>query len=233
MRKKELWVIPVEEAVDSDGAKKTYGQGIHAMPISGWTIRGNLVVKSVYGRDLFDRILTNFGKNGWNMYIERLRRHSLFATFTGPEPVDETEFCMPVCLEINLSGNSFCDMDLRGLDFSIVDMDHADLSGADLSGSVLGNVADSIFRDSNLTRALLDGDVSGAHFEDAKKKWLRSRWAKYFSKNPPIGLPAGLMKRMRPFPAHWEAEKGSQSKDLEFPLKPISTTLCSTWGEMP
>jgi hypothetical protein len=233
MSKKALWVIPAKEPTDSDAATKTQGQGIHAFPISGWTIRGNLNVKAEFGRDLFDLILNKFGKNGWNMYVERLRRHNIFAMFSTPEPVDETEFCMPVCLEINLAGESFRGQDLSGLDFSIIELEKADLSGANLTGSVLGGVAGANFRDSVLTHALLSSDISGADFTGAKTNWLRNRCAKYRKKSPPIGLPASLMKRMRPFPEHWETETPSLTKDTDFPLKPISTKLCSFWGEMP
>jgi uncharacterized protein YjbI with pentapeptide repeats len=135
-------------------------------------------------------------------------------------------------MEVDLSGESFIKMDLSGLNLSDVQMRKADFTGSNLAGSVLGAVEGAGFRDANLTRSVFNDDISGADFTGANMKHVRISEAKFRRRNPPIGLSPALMKRIRPFPAHWDMDGGSQPKDTGKSIKPISTTLCSVWGEM-
>lgn len=229
MRRSTFKAMPVKKAVGNDTVVRSYDEG---SSVSGRTVRGNIYVRTVYGRDLFDDILSRFGKTGWNLFAERLEQHSLSGICSNPSLADKAGYCEPIYMEVDLSGGSFEKMDLSGLNMSDVRSTKADFTGSNLAGSILGAVEGAVFRDANLTRAEFNDDISGVDFTGADTKHIRLSEAKFRKRSPPIGLSPALMKRIRPFPAHWDMDGGSQPKDTGKSIKPISTTLCSVWGEM-
>ena len=193
----------------------------------------NIYVDVLFGRDLFDSILQNYGKEGWNVYSDRLRRHDIWAMYSTPEPTYDDERCMPVCLRIDLAGEDFTGKDLSGLDLRVPEMERADFSSADLRGARLGSVEFAPFRGARLDGADFDGAIiTGADFQGGVVKDARFERCGYLPQTPPLNLPDDCLSHCRPFPSEW-ADRGDPTADEPRDgLVVKQAELRSFWGKL-
>lgn len=220
------------EAAENEAVATTLIGGKNSAFIKGRTVKGNIFIKSTFGRDLFDEILSRFKKTGWNQFAERLGSVAEYDICPNPVVANRVKFCKPIYIEVDLSSESFKNMDLSGLCLFDVILKKADFTGSNLTGCLLGEVTGAIFRQANLTDSEIIGDVSGADFTGAILKNIRLRQSMYLKKNPPIGLSHIVMKRMS---AVSEYGYDGETHELNTPPKLLKskTTLDSVWGEMP
>jgi len=193
-------------------------------------ILDNLYVNIVLGRELFEKILIRYGKEGWNEYVRKLRQHDVWAMYSTPEPTEDDEHCMPVCLEIDMSKQSFREHDLSDLDLFVPDMKDCDFTRADLSRCTLGTVDGSTFKDANLAGASFKCSISGCDFSGADLSGAVFDHPGYHSDNPPLSLPPDILGQCRPYPEHWSnTDISAEDKTIE-PLTARSVDLRSFWG---
>lgn len=221
------------EAAEDNAVAITHTCEENSAYMLGRTVKGNIFISSSFGRDLFDEILSRFGKTGWNLFAERLGSFATYNICPNPEVANRADFCKPIYIEVDLSEESFKGMDLSGLCLFDVLLRRADLTGSNLTGCHLGEVTGAVFRQANLTNAQIIGDVSGADFTGAILKNVRLRQASYLKKKPPIGVSDILMKRMITFSEYGFDDEEYTRKSVLKLLKPKRTCLESLWGEMP
>ncbi len=195
-------------------------------------ILDNLYVNVVLGRDFFENILLHYGKDGWNDYVRKLRLHNMWAMYSTPEPTEDDEHCMPVCLQIDWKGLSFSGSDLSGLDLTLPMMEGCNFNGANLNSSTLGDVRHASFREACLQGAHFQGDISGCDFSDADTEAASFDGAVYYQEDPPRSLSAGLLARCRLFPPEREFGKEPVEDEPSHTLIPRSVELRSFWGAL-
>lgn len=196
-------------------------------------ILGNLYVNVVVGRDLFDQLIKHYGKDGWNEYVQKLRRHAIWAMYSTPEPTEDDEHCMPVCLQMDWRGQDFKGADLSGLDLTIPQMDGCNFEEADLRGSTIASVSKSSFKRANLENTKFElADISGCDFLDAEIKTTGFKGAHYMQNRPPLNLPEERLSECSPFPAHWNSDEDATADEPRHALKCHSIELRSFWGAL-
>jgi hypothetical protein len=193
-------------------------------------ILDNLYINVAMGRELLDSILGQYGKDGWNAYIRRLRMHNIWAMYSTPEPNEDDEHCMPVCIEIKFSDTSFANQDLSGLDLSIPECQRCNFNGADLSNTSLGTTTRSVFEGARLTGATFTADISGADFTLASVEGTSFKDAWYDRKVPPVGLPDAILESVHRYPEHWDIDEEEPEDKTRTPLDVKRVDLCSFWG---
>ena len=192
----------------------------------------NLYVTVVLGRDLFEKILWRYGKDGWNAYVRKLRQHSIWAMYSTLEPATDDDHCMPVCLQVDWKALSFLGTDLSGLDLLIPEMGHCNFDGADLSESTLGNVRQASFRGACLRGARFEGDITGCDFSGADIEGTVFDGAVYSRQEPPLSLPKAVLVHCSPGPAHSDLEMKTEQDDERHQLTVKRAEICSFWGEL-
>lgn len=191
----------------------------------------DIYVTMVFGRDLFDVILANGGKEEWNAFTESMREHLLWNS--GSVPVPETgacmEFCRPIVASMDLSGQAFRNADLSGLDLSWVNLNRCDFSGANLAGSTIFDCEGALFRDADLRGAHLVSDVSNADFTGA---WFEgsSLDLRYDRHSPPRGLPDDILSRIKPSPSMNNYSRPSDRwREIAIPTLSVQAKARSYW----
>ena len=211
--------------------EKTLRRGAHAIPVSGDVLLDNLYVNMVFGRDLFEGILREFGAEGWNAYARKLRQHDIWAMYSTPEPAEADDHCMPVCLKIDLRGEDFRGSGLADLDLQVPMLDGSDFTDADLHGATLGSVSRCSFRGADLSGAdFTRADISGCDFAGARLMGADFDGANYFTQRPPLNLPDECLVECSPFPAHWNPDERGEEDEVCHRLEPRRTELRSFWG---
>lgn len=201
------------------------------MAVTPEVILQNLYVNTLFGRDLFESILKHYGKDGWNAFVGRLRRHSLYAAFSSPEPESDEDACMPICMRIDMTEEKFHGKDLSGLDLTLPELDHAQFRGADLRLCRFGSVAYASFSSSNLRGAQFDdADITGADFSNARIDVCSLAGAWYDRDTPPTGLREDQLKNCHLFPAHWDRNEDPSAHEPCHPLQVKAACLKSFWG---
>ena len=196
-------------------------------------ILDNLYLNVVVGRQLFDVIINQFGKSGWNAYAGKLRQHHIWAMYSTPEPTEDDEHCMPVCIQVDWRGISFAKTDLSGLDLTIPMMKGCDFNGSNLSGAMIGSVAGATFRSANLQNASFQGDISDCDFSEASLANTSFAGANYHPRRPPRSLPESMLKDCHRFPDHWEVDENiCQDDEPRFTIGTKSVELRSFWGTL-
>jgi hypothetical protein len=129
------------------------------------TLIRNFYVETVMGRDLFDLIITKYGKGAWNVYMERLLKQRIFASGGVPYPTSGNydDYCMPARIKIDMSNEDFRNADLSGLDLSVPVMNGCDFSGANLAGAKMGYACGSLFRGADLRGVRIENPPAENH----------------------------------------------------------------------
>jgi len=185
-----------------------------------WTITRDFHVTTVFGRDLFDTIISYRGNVGWNVYVKSLLKSQLWIMTGLPFPNEcEAGEGLPVLVSIDLSNQDFRNAKLAGLDLFFPDLKGSDFSGANLSGSRIGDVEGSVFKGANLQNAVLMGDISGSDFTGALLEGTQFRDARYDKFRRPLGLPDELLAKCSPQnPSDYFVSEASKKKEAEIPL---------------
>jgi hypothetical protein len=201
------------------------------LAVSRRVIVSNLYVDTLFGRDLFDSILERYGKDAWNAFSDRLRRDDIWAMYSTPEPRNEEDTCMPVCLHMDLSHGDFRGSDLAGLDLLVPDFTSAQFCHAKMAGCRIGTVDHASFLGADLRGADFEmATISGSDFTEACLDEARFEHCRYLRSAPPVGLPDAVLRRCSPFPADWDHTPDPTEAEVRIPLRVEAACLKSFWG---
>lgn len=195
-------------------------------------ILDNLYVNVVLGRDLFDHILKHYGKAGWNAYVRKLRQHNTWAMYSTPEPTEDDEHCMPVCLQIDWKGLSFRGRDLSGLDLTVPITEGCNFDRAKLASSTMGDVWRASFRGADLRQARFEGDITACDFSDADITGASFGEALYNQNEPPQSLPQVTLANCNTYPSDWKPDEARTDDEPRHRLAATSIELRSFWGPL-
>jgi hypothetical protein len=212
--------------------RKMRGIIMSPMRVCNETIIQNLFLEVVVGKEFFDSMLKQYGKNGWNAFCDRLECYHANSPIPQSLPGrDVSHGCIPVCAIICLDGEDFSNRDLKDLDLRIASMCYCNFDNAHLGGSRLGCVEGSSFAKANLTYARCNhADISGCDFSEARLAGCDFERASYMVDDPPLHLPKMYMDHCSKFPEHWK-----QWPDPEFvasanTLTVLGADLKCAWG---
>jgi hypothetical protein len=193
--------------------------------ITNSLIRDNLFIEIKFGRELLDEMVSKYGKIGWNYYIDRLEHHRISNIDAGHSN------CMPVSVRINFIKEDFQGVDLSNMNFSNTCMTECCFEGGDLSHCKIGSVADSSFKNANLSMASFHGDISGASFAYAMLDCTNFKDAIFDTRRSPVHLPIHYLGSCNTYPFQIEDSDCHKSEPISA-LPPASVELCSFYGDL-
>ncbi len=169
-------------------------------------------------------LLQHFDVRLWNAFMADLSRHQLIPTVWSPGEVPA-----PVGIMLNFRGLQRAHYRLNGIDLSLCGLEGANFEGACLQGAKLGCCPNATFKDARLQEAdFSDCDVSGCCFIGAELQGADFTRVTYDPANPPIGLPAELLAKLKAEPPDPPVNADKQGRFTERPLK-----ACVTISEVP
>ena len=105
-----------------------------------------------------------------------------------------------VMLGLDFGGGDFRLLCLDGIDLSSAWLGRADFTDSSLRGAQIGCCPRAVFRQADLTGAVISGDISGTDFTDARFDGVDLRDSSYMRGSPPLGLPPGVLSQCREEP---------------------------------
>ena len=105
----------------------------------------------------------------------------------------------PFIVDVDFTRADLRGLNLEGINLQWVCLERTDFTGAILRGAQIGDCARSIFRDADLSHAVIYGEeLTGTDFTGAKLGGLNLKYnCVYGRESPPIGLTPELMEKCK------------------------------------
>ena len=131
------------------------------------------------------------GISVWNAWVKSM------VPLLNPSYRDEFDD-PPLLASLDFTHGNLRGLSLDGIDLDSVWLEGADFTAASLKNSHIGFCPHAIFRDADLSNAVLDGDISGVDFTGARTDGLQIlEFCTYQKGSPPRGLSLELLARCK------------------------------------
>ena len=150
------------------------------------------VIEVSFGVDLLISMLKHpQGISVWNAWVKSM------VPLLNPSYRDKYDD-PPVVVSLDFTHGNLRGLSLDGIDLDAVWLEGVDFSSSSLQGGQIGFCPKAIFRGSNLSNVVINGDVSGVDFTGAKMEGVViEEFCTYQKGSPPRGLSLELLARCK------------------------------------
>lgn len=145
------------------------------------------------------------GIKQWNAWVKAAFSSGLLfpsgESLNGEDPL--------IMLGLDFSGGDFRGLLLDEIDLSMSWLEGADFTGALLRGALIGCCPHAIFKEADLSSAILGGDISGTNFHGSSLAGSDLGSCFYQRSLPPIGLHPEFLAQCRQIPDEVAEPSGS------------------------